>query len=196
MATDEEEVRQSAGFGHRRRGAGDPKGRGVPAGLWNADIGAEYYSAHREQYQAAILEQYKLYVEMADRISARRSSVNMLFVTINAAVLTFAAALWRDKPDAPRGFLLPPLLLLLLLCLAWFLLVRSYRQLNTAKYAVIGQLEARLPASPYWRAEWAALAGGTRRSTYWPLSQVEQWLPGIFATAYLAGFCAVFFSGV
>jgi hypothetical protein len=163
------------------------------AAVWNPGVGAEYYSPHREPYQAAILEQYKLYVEMADRISARRSSVNTLFVTLNAAVFTLVAALWRDKPAAPRALLVPPAALLLVLCLTWYLLVRSYRQLNTAKYAVIGALEQRLPASPYRQAEWSALGEGAQRSTYWPLSQVEQWLPGVFAAAYVVGFCAVFF---
>jgi hypothetical protein len=37
---------------------------------------------------------------------------------------------------------------LIVQCLAWFWLLRSYRQLNTAKYAVVGVLEERLPASP------------------------------------------------
>jgi hypothetical protein len=38
-----------------------------------------------EQY----LELYKLAVEMADRVSARRSTANAFFLTINTALLTF-----------------------------------------------------------------------------------------------------------
>jgi hypothetical protein len=108
-------------------------------------------------------------------------------------VLTVVGVLWRDKPTGAPTLLIAPLLLLLTLCLAWFLLVRSYRQLNSAKYAVIGALEQRLPAMPY-RHEWAALDEGSKRSSYWPLSRVEQWIPVIFATGYVASFLAVYFA--
>jgi hypothetical protein len=160
--------------------------------LWNSDIGKDSYGPHRAPYQSAVLEQYALCVEMADRISARRASANTFFLGLNTAVLTVVGVLWRDKPSGSSNLLIAPLGLLLTLCLAWFLLVRSYRQLNAAKYAVIGSLEERLPASPY-RHEWSLLATGARRATYWPLSKVEQWIPGIFAAAYIAGFCAVRF---
>ena len=160
------------------------------ADVWNADIGTHYYNPDREQYQAAVLEQYKLYADMADRISARRAATNTFFLGLNTAVLTVVGILWRNKPSGSPALLVAPLLLLLVLCLAWFLLIRSYRQLNSAKYAVIGSLEERLPASPY-RSEWTVLDRGTKRATYWPLSKVEQWIPVIFASAYVAGFCAV-----
>lgn len=161
--------------------------------LWNSDIGRDSYGPHRAPYQSAVLEQYKLFVEMADRVSARRAAANSFFLGLNTAVLTVVGILWRDKPKAPPTLLVAPLLLLLALCLAWFLLVRSYRQLNAAKYAVINQLEQRLPASPYGH-EWGALAAGGERATYWLLSKVEQWIPVIFASGYLAGFSAVYFA--
>jgi hypothetical protein len=73
-------------------------------------------------------------------------------------------------------------------CAAWFFIPRSYRQLNGAKYSVIGALEQRLPASPYWSAEWKALGKGTNPAQYWPLSHVEQWVPLFFALVYITGF--------
>src|SRR5687768_16913613 len=54
--------------------------------LWNADVGPDSYQGSSEQYQAAILEQYRLYVLMADRISARRALANTFFLTLNTAV--------------------------------------------------------------------------------------------------------------
>jgi hypothetical protein len=42
-----------------------------------------------DQYTAHRLEQYKLYVEMADRIGARRQAANTFFLTINTALLAF-----------------------------------------------------------------------------------------------------------
>jgi hypothetical protein len=164
---------------------------GIRQNLWNADVDAASYSADNEKYQAAVLEQYKIYVEMADRISARRGLANTFFLTLNTAVFTIIGVFWKDRPQETTWLLLLPVIVLLGQCLAWFWLVRSYRQLNTAKWTVVGALEERLPASPYWRAEWKAVGEGHDPSKYWPLSHLEQWVPMLFATCYLAGFLAV-----
>ncbi len=46
--------------------------------LWTADVRPENYEGASEKYQAAILEQYKIYVEMADRIRAVPDQVDAL----------------------------------------------------------------------------------------------------------------------
>jgi hypothetical protein len=163
----------------------------VRADLWNPEVTSESYRADDDKYQTAILEQYKLCVEMADRISARRALANAFFLTLNTAALTTIGVFWKDRPYASVIYLIPPLLVLLALCLAWFWLVRSYRQLNSGKYAVIGALEERLPASPYWRAEWRALGEGKDKAVYWPLTHLEQWVPSVFALTYICGFFVV-----
>ncbi|GGS45252.1 MULTISPECIES: RipA family octameric membrane protein [Actinokineospora] len=159
----------------------------VGSRLWNAGVTPAAYDAASEKYQNAILEQYKIYVEMADRISARRALTNTFFLTLNTSVFSVIGIFWSVKPVVTSWWLLVPLLALLAECAAWFYLVRSYRQLNTAKYQVVGALEERLPASPYWRAEWVALGEGRDRSRYWPLTHLEQWIPITFAAIYLLG---------
>ncbi|HTD58390.1 MAG TPA: hypothetical protein VK672_05800 [Solirubrobacteraceae bacterium] len=163
----------------------------LEAALWNDGVGPDQYTGVGETYQAAILEQYKLYVEMADRISARRALANTFFVTLNTAALTLIGALSKGYSHVAVEWLVIPLVILLTLCLAWFWLVRSYRQLNAGKYAVVGALERRLPASPYWSGEWSALGEGRDKARYWPLTHLEQWVPCVFAAAYLAGFIAM-----
>ncbi len=145
--------------------------------LWNPAVSPSNYTEPEDKYRTAILEQYKIYVEMADRISARRALTNTFFLTLNTAVFTVIGVFLQTSPHAATWLLLFPLIALLGQCTAWYYLLRSYRQLNTAKYQVIGELEEHLPASPYWRAEWTALGEGKDRSKYWPLSHVEQWLP-------------------
>ncbi|MFB6563943.1 MULTISPECIES: hypothetical protein [unclassified Streptomyces] len=153
--------------------------------LWNAGTAREVGDAPG---LVPTLEQYKLYVEMADRVSARRSLTNTFFLTLNTAVLTVIGSLWKERSaDSPWPLVLP-LLAALVQCAAWFLTVRSYRQLNAAKYTVIGALEERLPASPYWKAEWKALGEGRDASKYWQLHSLEQWIPAVFAAVY-AGAC-------
>jgi hypothetical protein len=143
-------------------------------------------------YDTALLEQYKLYVEMADRISARRGLTNSFFLTLNTGIVGLIAALHKAPTGAGAWWLAIPLVAILGECYAWFYLVRSYRLLNGAKYRVVGALEERLPASPFWRAEWWALGEGRNRRLYWPLSHIEQWIPALFALTYIAGFLAIF----
>lgn len=158
----------------------------VRPAVWNAPSSTPADDKDR----AVLLEQYKLYVEMADRISARRGLTNTFFLTLNTAIFAAIGASWKGHLTFPPWLLVFPLVALLVQCGAWFLLVRSYRQLNSAKYIVIGVLEERLPASPYWNAEWKALGEGKDKAKYWPISHLEQWVPVIFAATYLAAFIA------
>ena len=162
----------------------------VEPSLWNAEELA-LYGGDRDKYQAAILDQYKLYVEMADRVSARRALANTFFLALNTAVLTSIGVFWSERANASKWLLVFPVLALLGECMAWFWIVRSYSQLNRAKWVVVGALEKRLPASPCWRAEWQALGKGEDPAKYWPITRVEQLVPILFAVVYLAGFVAV-----
>jgi len=166
--------------------------------LWNDDTAVKARYQQDEKYQAAVMEQYKLYVEMADRISIRRGLANTFFLTLNSAILTLIAVFWKDRPEGLSPWLLLPALVLAVgLCLAWFWVVRSYRQLNSGKFAVIGALEQRLPASPWWNGEWKALRGEERdKSTYWALTHVEIWVPALFAFAYVFGAIVAIVSGI
>jgi hypothetical protein len=170
----------------------------VTPNLWNDEAAIKAHYAHDDKYQAAIMEQYKLYVEMADRISIRRGLANTFFLTLNSAILTLVAVFWKDQPEGlSPWFLMPALVLTLGLCLAWFWLVRSYRQLNSGKFAVIGALERRLPASPWWNGEWKALRGEERdKGTYWALTHLEIWIPLLFGLAYIYGTVAAIVTGI
>ncbi len=66
------------------------------------------------------LELYKLAVEMADRVSARRATANAFFLTVNTALLAFVSsrslnALWLV---ALAGIALSA---------TWWVLLKSYR---------------------------------------------------------------------
>ncbi|WP_245791148.1 RipA family octameric membrane protein [Actinacidiphila rubida] len=162
----------------------------VRPSLWSAGVDESAYDAARRPYQDAVLEQYKLYVEMTDRVSARRATMNAFFLSLNSTVGTAVAFVWGLQKSSV-GLLVFPLLVLLVMSGTWFCLLRSYRQLNSAKFAVIGALEERLPTSPYWRGEWKALGEGADRGRYWPMSQLEQCVPLVFAALYVTGFVVV-----
>jgi hypothetical protein len=156
---------------------------------WNETVTAENYRCEGDRaYRSAILEQYKVYVEMADRVSARRALTNTFFLSLNTAIFVLFGVFWNETPSLSPWLLLPPLVIILGQCTSWYWLVRSYRQLNSAKFAVVGALEDRLPAYAYSRAEWGALGEGKDWRRYLPLTHLEQWVPVLFALVYVAGF--------
>jgi hypothetical protein len=190
--TDElEQAEGGDGAKRPKRWEGPPFGEIRPA-LWNNSVGAGSYGDGGEKYQAAILEQYKIYVEMTDRVSSRRGLTNTFFLTLNTLVFTLFGVLWKDRPGRISTLALVPLLIAALgQCATWWFMVLSYRQLNRGKFKVIGLLEERLPASPYWSAEWKALKKGKDPWVYLPLTYAEQVVPALFAVIYLLGFLFV-----
>lgn len=132
-----------------------------------------------------LLEQYNLYVEMADNVSQRRHQSNAFFLTVN---LTLVTALSRFV--AGDGSTVTSSLGVLIAAVAgiafayfWRRLVRSYRQLNSGKFEVIHLLESRLPTKPY-DAEWSALGRGEDPDRYIPLTRVEENVPLVFVLLY------------
>ncbi|MGI9345220.1 MAG: RipA family octameric membrane protein, partial [Gammaproteobacteria bacterium] len=68
---------------------------------------------------------------------------------------------------------------------SWYVIIRSYRQLNTGKFAALDELESKL-AFPFFRREWELLAQGKSFRKYWKLATAETTLPVLFGFAYLA----------
>lgn len=163
--------------------------------LWNDSVDKNGY-ASEEQYREHILEQYKVYVEMADRISIRRDIANSFFLTLNGLVLAASASIIEKGISFKEEWMLVvPLLVFWAGCYFWWRLVASYRQLNAAKFRIVGEFESRLPASPYGCAEWKhLLAEGKDKKKYWPLTHIEQWIPAVFALVYLVGAVSIWFS--
>lgn len=156
--------------------------------VWNPDIDARNYGTVKTAYQTAILEQYKLCVEMADRTSQRRSLANTFFLTLNSAFVTIIASLFPTQ-SISAGWLSLPLTALLLQCLTWYFVIRSYRMLNSTKYKIINAIEGRLPANP-WKTEWRILGAQTGRGRYWRFTLLERWVPVVFAVIYVSGYCS------
>jgi len=154
--------------------------------LWNELAESSEYVENKELYQNHIIEQYKVYVEMADRISARRNLANMFFLTLNTTILgAIGFSFEKIHLVNPKWLILIPILSILILVFVWVWLIRSYRNLNSAKYKVIGNLEKRLPASPYWAGEWNELGQGKDLKKYLPLTVLENVVPIIFGLIYI-----------
>lgn len=134
-----------------------------------------------------LLEIYKLHVEMADRVSWRREGANRLFVTLLSAIAVFMAAVMRfGQGTMPTNLAVAVLAATgFLLAAAWYVTIRSYRQLNTGKFKVIHEMEERLAFS-FYKREWELLDEGNNRGKYWKLTVVETFGPIIFAMLFVA----------
>jgi hypothetical protein len=145
-----------------------------------------------------VLELYKLAVEMADRVSARRTGANAFFLTLHGSLAAAVGVL--GQATSPEGDVSAYLLLApiagLALSAAWFLLLRSYRDLNKAKFTVITDIEKELPIQIFAK-EWEQLKKDTVkewRARYAEQGTVERVVPGIFAVLYIAAIVRVLFS--
>lgn len=132
---------------------------------------------------------------MADRVSARRATANSFFLALQTglAAALGAFALRVDpvgREREPDTFVLVLAAAAgLILAGAWFLLLRSYRKLNAAKFAVINKIEEEHFAVRPYVDEWSLLKREDPvkrrwRDRYTELGFIEQAVPGAFAVLY------------
>lgn len=131
-----------------------------------------------DNFKPHLLEQYKLYVEMADRISSRRQSANSFFLSVNTAIIAVISYVnFGSKTTSEFYWLIS--FAGMVLCFMWFRLIRSYKDLNSAKFKVIHELESLLPVAPY-DMEWQKVERGKNSKLYLPFTHVEIYIPWVF----------------
>ena len=136
--------------------------------------------------QAHLLEQYKLYVEMADRISQRREQSNRFYAGLVSAIIALLVVMGRFGVSGSSWSiaLLAAGVFGALLSVVWFINLGSYRAINTAKFRVINKMESQMPYAGY-SEEWAYLrpAGGPAR--YLQLTRIERYVPLLIMMLFL-----------
>ena len=131
--------------------------------------------------KSILLEQYKLYVEMTDRISQRRQSTNTYFLSVNTFLISSFVYLTINKYSIHSAFII--LLAGWAFCYIWYRLIRSYKDLNSGKFKVVLEIEGLLGYAPY-DIEWNKLGCGKDRKLYKPFTEIEPFVPLIFAVLY------------
>jgi hypothetical protein len=124
---------------------------------------------------------------MADRISARRATSNSYFLTVQTAFIAVIGlampslanqSWWTSAVISAAG---------IALSISWWLQLRSYRDLNKAKFNVILEIEKRLPEKIF-TDEWDSLKNDpvpSWRGRYAELGLVERIIPWIFVVLYI-----------
>ncbi len=136
-------------------------------------------------YAPHLLEQYKLYVEMADKISERRQTANTFFLTINTALVAMLGIVWpRMEGLVGATWYTVVGVAGLILCYSWYRLLKSYKDLNSGKFRVVHAMERLLPTRPY-DAEWESVGRGENPKLYLPFTHIETKIPWVFFGLYL-----------
>jgi hypothetical protein len=137
-------------------------------------------------YKAHIIEQYKLYLTMIDKISDRRALTNNFFLTINTGLIT-ATGIIQVKFDT--NVKISPFLIIIVaiaaiaFCIAWLNLISSYKKLNSAKFRVIYAIEKLLPLNIF-ETEWLFVK--QQNKGFKPFSKIEIFLPFIYIAIYIS----------
>jgi len=140
-----------------------------------------------KEYKKHMLEQYKLYVDMADKIQSRRSTANNFFLTVNSLMITAIGILTRLGSSFVSFNLYWVVIAScagILFCWNWLVTLRCYRNLSNAKFRIINAIERKLPVAAF-DVEWVCLTKQDNDCKYPELTKVERWVPKIFSALYL-----------
>ena len=138
-----------------------------------------------EAYHSDYFDQYKMYVESAEKISDRRQNANNFFLTINTVLISVFGLSFQIKILENVSWIKILLALLgLIICVIFWFLLRAYKQLNSGKFKVIHEIEQGLPLAIY-DYEWKVLGEGKDKKLYYPFSHIELFIPWIFGLIYV-----------
>lgn len=131
---------------------------------------------YKGSFHADLLEQYKLYVQSAENVSARRIASSRYLLTLNSALIALYGLQSASFSQNYWALVIP--ILGLPVSLLWHQIIKSHKDLNAVKFKIIHEFEQHLPAAPYTH-EWQ-LAGEGQRNSYRSVTGIEQWIPLLF----------------
>ena len=130
-----------------------------------------------------LLIQYNLYVQMADKISQRREGANRFYVTLLTSPGLILLLATQIIPGAPIPVYMPIFAgtIGLFLAAAWLSSIKSYKEINEAKFNVILDIEKKLSYKGF-KKEWEYL----QCKKHSELTATETIIPWLAAASYLA----------
>ena len=132
-------------------------------------------------FKADLLEQYKLYVQSAENVSARRVQSSRYLLTLNAALVALYGFQSAGFGQSYWALVVP--VVGIPVSLLWYLIIKSHADLNRVKFDVIHEFERHLPAAMY-RYEWRLAEDGKGKS-YRAVTAIEKWIPILFAILHV-----------
>ncbi len=143
------------------------------------------------KYKDHFFEQYKLYIDSVEKISDRRQNANNYFISINTALISLIGLSMQYRILEEFSWVKAMVAVVgILICVIFWFLIRSYKQLNTGKFKVLHGIENQLPLALY-KHEWHILGEGKKNNIYYPFSHIELLIPWAFGTIYAILFFAL-----
>ncbi len=143
--------------------------------------GSEYPETQKQEH---ILEQYKLYVESAEKVSDRRNNVNTFYLTLATSITGVIGYVKTNDLENDEYLVLGLSISAILICIYWVNLLENYRKLNSGKFTVIHEIESLLPLKLF-DFEWERLGRGNDKKLYKKMSNVEKGIPFIFGALFI-----------
>jgi hypothetical protein len=142
----------------------------------------EYPSDKKTEH---IFEQYKMYVNSAEKVSDRRSNLNTFYLSLTTTVAGVIGYLKSNKIENSEYLIIGLSISAILICIYWVNLLENYRKLNSGKFKVIHEIEKELPLNLF-EYEWEKLGKGNDPKLYKKLSNVEKIIPYIFGCLFFS----------
>ena len=137
------------------------------------------------------LAMYTLYLATSEKVGDRRAQANAWMLSVNSAIVALYGYLQAvsaiPAADAVKQiwlWIIPAAGILV--CIAWVVLLTSYRTLNRAKFTVLMEIEKDLPLALFTREREVYKTDGRM-----PLSKIESGIPWTFAALHLVMVIAV-----
>ncbi len=142
------------------------------------------FNSEVSEVSPVLVEQYKLYIETTNATSSTRIQANTFFLTINTTLVGFVVGVveFSQQPTIPLWIIFV-CIVGMFLCIAWFALLRAYRNLNSARFQIIKKIEKKLPANIFAR-EWEIALDERPKRRYIRQTYIEQSVPIGFAILY------------
>ena len=128
-------------------------------------------------FNTDLLEQYKLYVQSAENVSARRVASSRYLLTLNVALVALYGLQSSGFSQSYLMLLIP--VIGIFVSSLWYLIIKSHADLNRIKFDVVHKFECHLPAAMY-KYEWGMAEQGYRAVT-----TIERWIPILFAVLHV-----------
>ena len=149
-------------------------------GLKNFD-NVEYPDNKKSEH---IFEQYKMYVQSAEKVSDRRSHLNTFYLSLTTTIAGIIGYLKTNIISNSEYLIIGLSISAILICIYWVNLLENYRKLNSGKFKVIHEIEKELPLNLY-EYEWEKLGKGNDHKLYKKMSNIEKVIPFIFGVLFV-----------
>ena len=138
-------------------------------------------TSYEGSFSSDLLDQYKLYVQSAENVSARRIASSRYLLALNAALVALYGL--QSSGSEPSWWTLLIPVVGIPVSILWHQIIRSHRNLNSIKFKLIHEVEQHLPAALFSH-EWQ-MANQGQGSPYRAVTRIERWIPIAFIVLHL-----------